>query len=272
MTASPLAPIITLTTDFGLKDSYVGAMKGVILSLCPEATLVDLVHDVPPQDIQHASIVLRDTVAYYPPGTIHLVVVDPGVGTERRALVALAGDHYFVGPDNGVFALAIPALNTLDRPARYWDVTNSPVTPSKRSNTFHGRDVFAHVAAHLARGVPPQDLGVEVNDPVGFSTAVFAQTGAGIRGEIVAVDHFGNLTTNIPAVALGTTSRIEVTFPGRTAPAAPGLFRTYEEGPSGAAMALIGSSGHLEIAICRASAAERLHILRGATVEVRMLD
>lgn len=265
-------PIITLTTDFGLTDGYVGAMKGVLLSICPQAHLVDVSHEVPPQDVQQGSIILRDVAPYYPKGTIHLVVIDPGVGTSRRAIIARAGGQLFVGPDNGIFSLAMRLLAKDDKPARYWDVSDSELAPSTRSSTFHGRDLFAPIAAHLANGVHPRDAGVAIDDPVGPKAPVCRETDAGLRGMVVSVDHFGNLTTNVPAAALGTASRIELTFPGRTAPPVPGVFRTYEEGPSGTPMALIGSSGHIEIAICRASAAERLHILRGASVEIRLLD
>lgn len=265
-------PLITLTTDFGDTDGYVGAMKGVLYGLCPDVTLVDICHAVPPQDIQQGSIVLRDIAPYYPRGTVHVVVIDPGVGTNRRAIVARAGGQLFVGPDNGVFAPAIRLLTTPPEGAAYWDVSESPLAPSTRSSTFHGRDLFAPIAAHLALGVPPEQLGPSIDDPVGPTGPACQKTQDGLRGQIVSVDHFGNLTTNVPAIALGTASRIEVRFPGRTAPPVSGLFRTYEEGPSGTPMALIGSSGHVEIAICRASAAERLHVLRGASVEIRLVD
>jgi S-adenosyl-L-methionine hydrolase (adenosine-forming) len=264
-------PLITLTTDFGLTDGYVGAMKGVLYTLCPEANVIDISHAVAPQDIQKGSIVLRDVVGYYPRGAVHVAVVDPGVGTGRRAIVAQAGGQLFVGPDNGVFGPALRLLGT-DEPPRYWDVSDSPLAPSTRSSTFHGRDLFAPIAAHLALGVPPEELGREITDPVGPRQAICQRTDTGLLGQVISVDHFGNLTTNVPAIALGTASHVEVTFPGRTAPPVSGLFRTYEEGPSGAPMALIGSSGHVEIAICRASAAERLHVLRGASVEIRLLD
>ncbi len=264
-------PLITLTTDFGLTDGYVGAMKGVLLSLCPDANVVDVSHAVAPQDIQMGSVILRDIVGYYPAGAIHVVVIDPGVGTGRRALVSRAGGQLFVGPDNGVFGPALRLLSP-DKAPEFWNVSDSPLAPSIRSSTFHGRDLFAPIAAHLALGVRPEELGPTIDDPVGARAPACHQTNDGLLGQVVSVDHFGNLTTNVPAIALGTASRVEVTFPGRTSPPVTGLFRTYEEGPSGSPMALIGSSGHLEIAICRASAAERLHVLRGASVEVRLLN
>jgi len=155
-------PIITLASDFGQTDGYVGAMKGVILSICPQATMVDVTHEIPPQDVHRAAHILRAVAPYYPPGTVHIVVVDPGVGSARRPLAIQTDDAFFVGPDNGLFTAILKDVRTirivhLDQP-RYWR--------SAISRTFHGRDVFAPVAAHLANGVPLGRIGTPISDPV----------------------------------------------------------------------------------------------------------
>ena len=266
------SPVVTLLTDFGVTDAYVAAMKGVILTGCPDARLVDISHEIPPQDVTVASLVLRDAAPYFPAGTVHLAVIDPGVGTDRRAMIAAAGAHRFVGPDNGLFSEVIRALATEEQPAKYWDVSHSRVARPKRSHTFHGRDLFAPVAGALAQGAAPEDLGPPMDDPIHSSAAAIVRTAEGLRGKVVAVDHFGNLTTNIGAGALAGCHRLEVTFPGRNTPPARGLYRTYQEGPTGEPMGLIGSSGYLEIAICQASASERMHIYRGDAVEVRLWE
>ena len=188
-------PLVTLTTDFGLRDAYVAAMKGVILSICPEARLVDVSHEVAPQDVMEAAFVLRQAVPYFPPEAVHLVVVDPGVGTARRPVALRHGGHRFVGPDNGLFALLLDGaapetLVGLDRPA-FWR-TEAP------STTFHGRDVFAPVAAHLAAGRRLAEVGTPAAALESLHWALPIADAQGLRGWVVHVDHFGNGITNIP--------------------------------------------------------------------------
>ena len=211
MTGAP-RPLITLLTDFGTRDAYVGSLKGVILSLNPEVRLVDLSHEVDPQDIRAGAFMLAEAAAYFPPGTIHLAVVDPGVGSRRRALAARCRGHYWVGPDNGLFHLIFNrapdlAMVSLENPAYF---------RPRVSATFHGRDIFAPVAAHLSLGVDLDDFGPRVTDPVSLA---FPEPEFGpetIQGEIISVDRFGNLISNIPAGSGDLpTGRAGLAPPGR---------------------------------------------------------
>lgn len=255
--------IITLTTDFGLSDSYVGAMKGVILRIAPDARLVDITHLAPPQDIVRASAILQGIVPYYPPETVHVVVIDPGVGSERRPIAVRTAQGFFVGPDNGVFTRVIadavdagspPGIRHLDNPS-YW-------LPAI-SWTFHGRDIFAPVAAHLASGAAFEDLGPVIDDPVLLSLSSAARRPDGsIRGRIVSVDHFGNLVSDVPAGWLaGRSWRFHIA--GRLI---NGLSPTYAAVAPGEILALIGSSGQLEIAVRNGSAAQQLGVQAGEPI------
>jgi S-adenosylmethionine hydrolase len=257
-------PIITLTTDFGQADGYVGAMKGVILSICPQATLVDLAHDIPPQDVRQAAHVLRTATPYYPSGTIHLVVVDPGVGSARRPLAIQTAKATFIGPDNGVFTPVLlqdalygkgPLVIHLNQP-QYWLATVS--------RTFHGRDLFAPVAAHLANGVPLAEMGTPITDAVVLNMPKPARQPDGrITGEVLYVDRFGNLITNIPAAWLSPETGWVFEIRGRRI---AGLSPTYAAAPVGALMALIGSEETLEIARREGSAAKALAASAGEPV------
>ncbi len=234
--------IITLLTDFGLADGYAAMMHGVILGINPEARVIDLSHQVPPQDIREAAFVLATAYRYFPAGTIHTVVVDPGVGSERAAIVAQAGGHSFVAPDNGVLSYVLAdgwaALIRLTQP-RYW-------LPAP-SRTFHGRDIFAPVAAHLSAGVSLSDLGEPIAEPVRLPLPAPARREDGTWvAHIIHVDRFGNLITDLrpdPAL-LPELAGAEVN--GRVI--SP-IVRTYADVPSGAAAILPGSAGYLEIAI-----------------------
>jgi S-adenosyl-L-methionine hydrolase (adenosine-forming) len=247
--------VITLLTDFGTADGYVAEVKGVILAALPDATLVDVTHDVEPGDVERARYVLSRTWHRFPAGTVHLVVVDPGVGTERRCIAVRASDHWFVGPDNGVLS---PALNSAGAA-----VVQLPV-PESVSATFHGRDVFAPVAARIAAaratgGAPLHELGPPVSDPI--ILAVPSPTpgrDGSVRGEVVAIDRFGNAVTNIEWH--GEDAAVQVG--GRVLP----LRRTYGEVASGDPLALTGSSGCVEIAIREGSAAQALGLRRGSVV------
>ncbi|WP_456432388.1 SAM hydrolase/SAM-dependent halogenase family protein [Thermosulfuriphilus sp.] len=256
-------PIITLTTDFGLRDSYVAEMKGVILSLCPQVTLVDATHEISPQDIVEGALVLASFYRFYPAGTIHLAVVDPGVGGPRRPIVVQAGGHLFVGPDNGLFALVLQREGDFSA----YEIRHSDYLLPEISTTFHGRDVFAPVAAHLARGLDPQRLGPLLEDLVRLDFPLPRKEGHRIIGQVIHVDHFGNLVTNIPATFLESLrpSETVVEIAGRRI---LGLKRTYIEVPPGVILALVGSHGFLEIAANQTSAATTLEAGRGARVLV----
>jgi S-adenosyl-L-methionine hydrolase (adenosine-forming) len=257
-------PIITLLTDFGSQDSYVGIMKGVMLSLNPEAVLVDLVHEVPPQDTISGAFLLAEAAPYFPPGTIHLAVVDPGVGTLRRALAAKARDQFWVGPDNGLFHLVFqegppPDLVCLENPAYFRESV---------SRTFQGRDIFAPVAAHLSLGTPLEAFGPPLTDPISFPWPQPEFSPSAVRGEIVHIDGFGNLVTNIRGGELlnWLAERPHVVILGSLT--IPGLTRTYGEAAAGEFLALVGSHGYLEIACAQGNAARRLTVGRGRAVSV----
>jgi hypothetical protein len=250
--------IITLTTDFGLADGYVGIIKGVILGIARDVELVDLSHDIPPQDVREAAYVLDGSAPYFPDGAIHLAVVDPGVGGARRALVVNTDRASYVGPDNGLFTrpLAEPG-------AQAWELDRPEFWLRQVSRTFHGRDIFAPVAAHLANGVPPVRMGRPITDPVLLALVAPARAPDGtISGQVVHVDRFGNLITDVPAAWIageGWQCRIA----GETI---NGISRTYTAVPPGVLLMLIGSRGTLEIAERAGSAARRLGVKAGQQV------
>jgi S-adenosylmethionine hydrolase len=251
--------IITLTTDFGLADGYVGVMKGVILGIAPHVSVVDLTHAIAPQNIRQAAFVLAMAAPYFAAGTIHLAVVDPGVGTDRRPLLVVTSRACYVGPDNGLLshALADPAAQAweLDRPA-YW--------LPQVGRTFHGRDVFAPVAAHLANGVPPEQLAHPIYDPVRLALSAPQRLADGrLCGEVVYVDRFGNLISNIPA-AWATPGAWTCRIAGQVAP----LVAAYAEVAEGALAGVIGSAGAVEVAVRNGNAARRLDVETGEKIEL----
>lgn len=247
--------VITLTTDFGAADPYAGTMKGVILAIFPDARIVDLCHEIPAHDLAAAAWVLLDSAPFFPPGTVHLAVVDPGVGSSRRPLALRNGDRFFVGPDNGIFSAFLPGeeMVELNRPQFFLP---------EISACFHGRDLFAPVAARLAAGSALADLGSPLSDPVRLRLPQPVSEGDTVRGEVIRVDRFGNLITNIPQRLLPPSpwaARIGGTD-------VPGLAPSYAAIPHGTCAALLGSSGRLEIARARGSAAAALAAAAGATV------
>lgn len=266
-----MPPLLTLTTDFGLRDPYVAAMKGAVWRVCPEARLVDVSHDVAPQDVMEAAWVLGQALPYYPEGTVHLVVVDPGVGTARRALAARLGPHLLVAPDNGLIPLvadiadlAVAEAVALDRPA-FWRVP----TPS---DTFHGRDVFGPVAAHLAAGRALGEVGTRVDDLTPLHWALPIADEAGVRGWVVHVDRFGNCVTNVRADVL---ERHRAGRPLRCYAGSAildGLARTYADVADGEPLALVGSSGFLEVSVNGGNAAALLALPKGQSVHIVFPD
>jgi len=235
---------IVLLSDFGSADAYVGVMKGVLHGLAPGAPLIDLTHGVPPGNIRLAQLHLDAAWPYFPTGTIFLCVVDPGVGSSRRAVGVASRGRCFVGPDNGLLS-ALPDAR--------WRVIDTASNPP-RSNTFHGRDVFAPAAGRLATGAPFDELGSEIDDPVRLTLPV----PDGDRGEILAIDHFGNAISNLPGRGVGRLS-----VAGRTVP----VLRTYADVEPGEPLALTGSTGRLEVAVRNGNAAVAHGIVVGAPVE-----
>jgi S-adenosylmethionine hydrolase len=248
-------PLVTLTTDFGTSDGYVGAMKGVIARLAPEATVVDVAHDIPRHDIAHGAWVLAGSAFEFPVGTIHVAVVDPGVGGARAAVIVATRGHLFVGPDNGLFAYVAEGADAVHA------ITETSFRFPEASPTFHGRDVFAPAAAALARGLPPSAAGPTtcLAGTLPWRTATAPDATAGV---IVHVDSYGNLVSNLRAaasrVALGPDGEHEIS-----------VRRTYEDVADGALVAYLGSAGTLEVAMRGGSAADALHLGRGARIRVR---
>ena len=262
--------IITLITDFGLDDEYVGLMKGVILSIHPSATIIDITHRIEPQDVEQAAYTLDASYRYFPDDSIHLVVVDPGVGGKRAIVAAKLKQHVFIAPDNGALTLLFGG-EELDECIR---VDNPEYFLKTISQTFHGRDIFAPVAAHIARGVPLNRIGTatESADLVCLPDLKSSRSADGeIAGKIVTVDRFGNLITNIPAYELQDfcTNKpgcnLQVRIGGITI---SGLSNTYESVAVLEPLVLIGSRGYLEIAVNRGSANTYLNIQKGDGVTV----
>lgn len=251
---------ITLLTDFGTADGYVAAMKGVISTIAPEAVIDDASHDIPPGDVFAASMTLSRYWRLYPPGTIHVVVVDPGVGTDRRAVAARIDDRLFVAPDNGILTRVLAEGQEADAVV----LESAAHRRDEVSATFHGRDLFAPAAAHLARGVPLHELGGPVSDLVRLRLPEPTRGPLGFEGEVVQVDRFGNLITNVPGSWVAPGSRIIV-----AGVEIASLGRSYADVEPGAALALTGSTGMLEICVRDGSAAESLAAGRGARVMVR---
>lgn len=268
-----MSVVITLTTDFGTVDGYVGAMKGVISAIAPEAQLVDLTHDTPPQDVRAAAFALYRAVPYYPDGTIHCAVVDPGVGTARRALAICVDNQYLVGPNSGIFSLFCPPFRDEEPEAVELTETQWWRSDHEVSPTFHGRDIFAPVAAHLANMAASGDVDLSVFGPSAkrlrrFGMPSPVEERGAYRGEIIYVDHFGNAVTNLPERWLEhAEGPAVVESGGQKMP----VVETYSDVEVGALCAVVGSSGWLEIACRDDSAAERLGLAPGIPVFLRRL-
>jgi len=257
-----MSRIITLTTDFGFKDPYVGAMKGAILSINPQAALVDITHSVSPGNIREGAFVLLEASGFFPDGTIHLAVVDPGVGGERKPVLVETDRYIFVGPDNGLVSLAAKGTNI----KRIVHLTERPFFREEVSSTFHGRDIFGPVAAHLSLGTNPGAFGLELDSIISLDMPLPVEKNGVVSGEVVFVDTFGNLITNIRADELpADVADIEATINGSSV---RGLDGSYSAAAPGVPLAIIGSSGHLEIAVNGDSAAERLGSGVGSAVIV----
>jgi hypothetical protein len=260
--------VITLTTDFGSGDYAIGQMKGIIAGITPSAQLVDLTHEIPRHDILAAQFELEHAVPYFPAGSIHVVVVDPGVGTARRAIAARLGMQFFVGPDNG---LLTPLLEQAE--ASGWPVeivhANRPAYWRQRvSAIFHGRDIFAPLAGYLAQGVLLAELGQAIDDPIRARIPAPEKLENGWRGQIIQVDHFGNLAANIRGFHLEGMGAIQISIGGARV---RGLSRTFGDGKPGDLIAMIDSSNHLSICVVNGSAAQHLNAGPGEPIEVRPL-
>jgi S-adenosyl-L-methionine hydrolase (adenosine-forming) len=257
------APFITLTTDFGLVDGYVASVKGVIISIAPDTRIIDVTHEIEPQNISQASIVIATAAGYFPSGTVHVVVVDPGVGTNRALLAVEAGKQIFLAPDNGVLGVIYEKCPS----PQVYKIENRALFSERISRTFHGRDILAPVAAYLSRGIKLSEVGPRTTD---YNRGEFAYTKAqknSIRGAIVYRDHFGNLMTNISEAELQAwdPATLEIRA-GYTK--IIGLSGSYSDVERGELLCVIGSNGYLEIALREGSASDKLRFPLGTEVEV----
>ncbi len=251
-------PILTLTTDFGTSDHYVGVMKGVILSICPQARIVDICHHVAPFEIGEGAYTIAQSYAYFPKKTVHVVVVDPGVGTARRPILVEAAEQYFVAPDNGVLSMVYAREKH-----RVRLIENSRYFHKPVSGTFHGRDIFSPVAAHVAAGVAPSEIGKPIQDYLRPEFAQPRRSGkseAAWTGCVLKIDHFGNIVTNFH-VRDFPQERMVLAVGRRKISAVAG---SYADGRPGEPFVIVGSSGYLEVSVNRGSAAQQLGCKPGA--------
>jgi len=259
--------VITLLTDFGLKDIYVGVMKGVILNINPEAKIIDLTHDISPQDIKEAVFLLGTAYQFFPKGTIHVIVVDPGVGSERRAILGVTKNYFFIAPDNGVLELIYQKEDIkvyhLNRPQYYLP---------QISSTFHGRDVFAPIAAHLSLGVSPETLGEEIFDYKRLDFPKPLKEKNSLKGEIIYIDHFGNLISNIRKEIFETFVRGNSFLIRIKNILLDQIVSYYQAVKPGKILALWDSSGYLEIAQFLGRADEALNVSIGEKIEINIRE
>ena len=258
-----MSNIVTLTTDFGLQDHYVSVMKAVMLGVNPDLRFIDISHQIPPQDIMAGAWVVRNASLEFPPNTVHLVVVDPGVGTERDAVAVKIKDQLYVGPDNGIFSLIGDEFEY-----EAYRLTNQSFWKKEPSNTFHGRDIFAPVAAHLASGADLSELGEPVEELVTYRWAVPISDKDGIQGWVMHIDRYGNLITNISSSLISEsigTSKFRI-YTGNTI--LDEIVPTFNSVADGEPAAYIGSSDTLEIAINKGNAQQMLGVQKGAQVSI----
>ena len=259
-------PIVTLTTDFGLEDHFTGVMKGVILSIAPNAEIVDITHQIKPYEITEGAFVMGQHYKWFPKKTIHVAVVDPGVGSLRRPILVEGGGYNFVGPDNGIFSMVMASET-----CRVREITNSRYFRKPVSQTFHGRDVFAPVAAHLAKGLLPSKLGKRVNDALRLSLNEVQRTGKrSWGGAILRIDRFGNIITNFhhgqfPGLGLEHPFELGVGFEKVSQ-----YVTSYSQAADGVPFVIFGSSGFLEVGLNQDNAAKKLGVGVGAPVELTL--
>ena len=254
------SPFITLTTDFGLTDHYVGVMKGVIATIAPEARVIDLCHELPAYGVGQAAFTIAQSYRYFPPGTVHVVVVDPGVGTARKALLVEAGGQRFVAPNNGVLSQLFEKEHH-----RAWSIDAERFALKPTSGTFHGRDLFAPAAAHAAGGRASEYFGEPVERPMRLPPTAPKEIAPGIwRGRVLAIDRFGNIVTSFAADMAEIAGRFRARV-GEIEAAVRAT--TYQEAPKGEVFAIAGSSGYLELSLREDSAAAKARVAVGDVVE-----
>ena len=263
---------ITLTTDFGADSPYVAAMKGVILTICPTARIFDICHSVKPQNVYQGALTLEKVARFFPPGTVHIAVVDPGVGTSRDIILAQIGDYYYIAPNNGLLTRVIHKAELRSVPMKFYSLQNRGYWREAISNTFHGRDVMAPTAAHLLCGMEPQYMGALTTTIVKLEIPEPVVTPTEIAGVVEDVDSFGNLITNISAKLLAgraTDDSVQISLSGKTV--TQGVCRTYGDKPAGATIAIVDSSNRVEIAVVNGNAEQTLNAAVGDEVRLTWL-
>ena len=257
--------VISLTTDFGIRDGFVSVMKGVIYRIAPQVKIVDVTHIIAPQNIREGAYALWRAYLFFPEGTIHVYVVDPGVGTKRRPLAAKIGDHFFVGPDNGLLTPIIEGAERKHHSMEFIHLDNSKYWLPKISRTFHGRDIFSPVAAHLASGVALNELGTSIQDPVRMKMPHPEKTDHGWIAHVTIIDIFGNITTDLPAETLQGRTDILLRLRGAEV---NGITESYGHKQIGDLVAVVDSEDYIEIAVVNGNAAQKLDAKVGDVVEV----
>ncbi len=261
--------VITLLTDFGTRDPYVASMKGVILGINPEAKIVDITHQIPPQDILEAAYTLFASYKYFPKGTIHIIVVDPGVGSRRRIIALKTEDYIFIAPDNGVLSLVLQKEKV--KVKEIIEITNKKYFLKPVSDTFHGRDIFSPVAAHLSKGVPLRNFGKRIEKIKELKITTSEMKKGKLIGRIIHIDRFGNLVTNIdreiPSKLKIKNEKVKIEIGKRKI---VGIKRSYVSVKRGELLALFGSSGFLEISVNLGNASKVLGVKRGEKIEVEI--
>ncbi len=258
--------VISITTDFGSDDFEVGVLKGVIWKIAPQVKIADLSHEISPQSVLEGALLLGRCTPFFPEGSIHVVVVDPGVGTNRRVIAARCGAQYFVGPDNGLATLMLERAEQNGEPVKIICADQPKYWLPEISNVFHGRDIFSPLAAHIANGVPISQIGTPLDNPVRLDIPRPQWVGSSLKGQVMNIDHFGNLSTNLTSEHLTGMGDLIVEIKDASI---RGLSQTFGEQGFGSLVALINSEGFLEIAKVNGNAARHLNATINDLVEVR---
>ena len=255
--------ILTILTDFGTQDGFIGVMKGVIWGICPDVQIADLSHEITPQNVLHGAVTLSRVAPFFPAGTVHVAVVDPGVGTARRAIAAQLGTQLYVAPDNGLLTPLIQDAEARHLPLTFVALDNPDYWLKSITGTFHGRDLFAPVGGHLAAGVPLEELGTLIDNPVRLEMPTPEKTATGWKAHITLIDHFGNIRTDLRADKVNANATIRIADVE-----IKGMVKSYGHKDVGTLVALGDSGGYLEIAVVNGNAAKRLSAQVGDIVEV----
>jgi len=257
--------VLSITTDFGITNGFVGVMKGVIYNIAPDIKIVDISQMISPQNVLEGAYAMWRAVPFFPPDSVHVGVVDPGVGTKRRPIGARLGDHFFIAPDNGLLTPLILDAEKNGDPVEFVHLDNPNYWLPKVSKTFHGRDIFAPTGAHLAAGIPLEKLGTPITDPITLDMSQPKKIKNGWEAHITVIDIFGNLSTDLPAEALEGYSDVLIRFKGREI---DGMVDSYGHREVGDLVALVDSEGYVEVAIVNGNAASTLDAKIGDIVEV----